>query len=295
MKDKDYLLKFIDQDQNIRVWLARTTGLVEEAHRRHGTSATASAALGRVMTAAVIMGNDLKSDEDLVTIRFNGNGPAGTVLATADTHGGVKGLISEPQADLPSRAPGKLAVGELVGQEGFVEVIKDMGLKQPFVGKVPIYSGEIAEDLAQYYMMSEQIPSLVSLGVLVGTDLHIEAAGGLIVQAMPGADDQVLEILENNILAMPNISQMIFEYNTLEEIVPVIMKGIDYSIIAEQDLGFCCNCNRERLGALLSGLSEEEIQAAFEENEEIEAICNFCRERYAFSPEEIEAQKSKKP
>lgn len=295
MKDRDYLLKFIDQDQNIRVWLARTTGLVEEAHQRHGTSATASAALGRVLTAAVIMGNDLKNDDDLVTIRFNGNGPAGTVLATADAHGGVKGLISEPQADLPSRAPGKLAVGELVGQDGYVEVIKDMGLKQPFVGKVPIYSGEIAEDLAQYFMMSEQIPSLVSLGVLVGTDLHIEAAGGLIVQAMPGADDKVLEILENNILAMPNISQMIFEYNTLEEIVPVIMQGIDYSIIAEQNLGFRCKCNRERLGALLSGLSEEEIQAALEQNEEIEAICSFCKECYTFNPEEIQAIKSKKP
>ena len=175
--------------------------LVEEAHRRHNSSATASAALGRTMTAAVMMANDLKGEDDILTLRINGNGPAGTVLATADSHGGVRGLISKPQADLPSRSPGKLAVGDLVGQDGFVEVIKDMGLKQPFTGRVPLLSGEIAEDLAQYFMMSEQIPSLVSLGVLVGTDLHIEAAGGLIVQALPGADDDVLEKIENNILA----------------------------------------------------------------------------------------------
>lgn len=295
MKERDYLLKIIDQDQNVRVWLACTTALVEEAHRRHDSSATASAALGRTLTAAVIMGNDLKGDEDILTLRINGNGPAGTILATADSHGGVRGLISEPQADLPSRYPGKLAVGDLVGQDGFVEVIKDMGLKQPFVGKVPLCSGEIAEDLAQYFMMSEQIPSLVSLGVLVGTDLHIEAAGGLIVQALPGADDHVLEQIESNILAMPNISQMISDTASLEEIVPIIMKGISYTVIAEQELGFQCKCSRERLGVVLAGLGDEEINSALQNHEDIEAVCNFCKERYTFSPEEIQTIKSKKP
>lgn len=295
MKERDYLLKIIDQDQNIRIWLARTTALVEEAHQRHNTSATASAALGRTITAAVMMGNDLKGDEDILTIRINGNGPAGTILATADSHGGVKGLISEPQADLPSKSPGKLAVGDLVGQDGFVEVIKDMGLKQPFVGTVPILSGEIAEDLAQYFMMSEQIPSLVSLGVLVGTDLHIEAAGGLIVQAMPGADDSILEIIEDNILAMANISHMIATTETLEEILPIIMQGVPYNVVAEQELGFQCNCNRERLAAILTGLEDEEIKSAQQNQEDIEIICNFCNERYSFSPDEIQAIKSEKP
>lgn len=295
MKERDYLLKIIDRDQNIRVWLARTTTLVEEAHRRHNSSATASAALGRTLTAAVIMGNDLKGDDDILTLRINGNGPGGTILATADSHGGVRGLISEPQADLPSRYPGKLAVGDLVGQDGFIEVIKDMGLKQPFVGKVPLISGEIAEDLAQYFMMSEQIPSLVSLGVLVGIDLHIEAAGGLIVQALPGADDRVLEQIENNILSMANISQMIASAADLEEIVPIIMQGISYTVIAEQELGFRCKCSRERLGVVLAGLSDEEINSALQNHENIEAVCNFCKEKYSFSPEEIQAIKSKKP
>lgn len=295
MKERDYLLKIIDQDQNIRVWLARTTTLVEEAHRRHNSSATASAALGRTMTAAVMMGNDLKGEDDVLTLRINGNGPAGTILATADSCGGVKGLISEPQADLPSRFPGKLAVGDLVGKDGFVEVIKDMGLKHPFVGTVPLVSGEIAEDLAQYFMMSEQIPALVSLGVLVGTDLHIEAAGGLIVQALPGADDRVLEKIESNILAMANISQMIATTATLEEIVPIIMQEVPYTVVAEQELTFRCKCNREKLGVILAGLGEEEINAALQNHEEIEAICNFCRERYSFSPEELQTIKSKKP
>jgi molecular chaperone Hsp33 len=295
MQTKDYLLKIIDDKQNVRVWLAHTSHLVEEAHRRHATSATASAALGRVLTAAVMMGSDLKGEQDLLSLRINGNGPAGTIIATADGHGNVKGFISEPQADLPSRYPGKLAVGELVGQEGFLEVIKDLGLKQPFVGKVPLVSGEIAEDLAQYLMLSEQIPALVSLGVLVGTDLHILAAGGLIVQALPGADDEVLTVLENNILSLNHISELINTHETLEEIVPSIMQGVAYTIIGEQKLAFRCQCNRERLGIILAGLEEEELREAIEKNENIEAVCNFCQEVYSFSPQEIQVIQSKKP
>ncbi len=294
MLERDYLLKIIDEGQNIRICLARTTNLVEEAHQRHGTSATASAALGRVLTAAVMMGSDLKGEEDILTLRINGNGPAGTVLATADSHGGVRGLISEPQADLPSRYPGKLAVGDLVGQDGFVEVIKDLGLKQPFEGKVPLLSGEIAEDLAQYFMMSEQIPALVSLGVLVAPDLQIQAAGGLIVQALPGADDAVLEIVEGNILALGNISQLINENKALEDIVPQIMQGISFTVLAEQELTFRCSCSRERLGVVLTSLGDEELNNALDNDESIEAVCNFCKEVYSFSPEEIQII-SKKP
>lgn len=295
MQTKDYLLKIIDDKQNVRVWLAHTSHLVEEAHRRHATSATASAALGRVLTAAVMMGSDLKGEQDLLSLRINGNGPAGTIIATADGHGNVRGFISEPQADLPSRYPGKLAVGELVGKEGFLEVIKDLGLKQPFVGKVPLVSGEIAEDLAQYLLLSEQIPALVSLGVLVGTDLHILAAGGLIVQALPGADDEILTVLENNILSLNHISELINTHETLEEIVPSIMQGVAYTIIGEQKLAFRCQCNRERLGIILAGLEEEELREAIEKNENIEAVCNFCQEVYSFSPQEIQVIQSKKP
>lgn len=294
MNNRDYLLKIIDEDQNVRVFLASTTDLVEEAHRRHNTSATASAALGRVLTAAVMMGSDLKGQEDILTLRINGNGPGGTVLATADSQGGVRGLISEPQADLPSRE-GKLAVGELVGRDGFLEVIKDLGLKQPFEGKVPLYSGEIAEDLAHYFMLSEQIPALVSLGVLVATDLHIQAAGGLIVQALPGANDEILARLEENILQLGYISQLIDETGELEDLAKQIMQGIPYSVLAKQELNFRCSCSREKLVAILATLGEEELQNAIAEDESIEVVCNFCKETYNFSPGEIKSLESKKP
>jgi len=295
MHNRDYLLKIIDDGQNVRVWIAHTTNLVEEAHNRHETSATATAALGRVLTAAVMMGSDLKGDNDILSLRINGNGPAGTIIATADGHGNVKGLIADPQADMPSRYPGKLAVGELVGHEGYLEVIKDLGLKQPFEGKVALVSGEIAEDLAQYFMQSEQIPALVSLGVLVGTDLHVLAAGGLIIQALPDAEDDVLAALENNILSLGQISNLISKHETLEEIASEIMQGIAYKIVDEQELAFCCQCNRERLGIILAGLNEEEIGEAIENNEDIEAVCNFCKTVYSFSPQEIRSIQSKKP
>lgn len=295
MQNRDYLLKLVDKGQNVRVWLAHTTALAEEARRRHQTSATATAALGRALTAAVMMGSDLKNESDLLSLRFNGNGPAGTIIATADMNGHVKGLIGNPQADLPSRAPGKLAVGDLVGPEGYLEVIKDLGLKQPFEGRVPLVSGEIAEDLAQYFMQSEQIPALVSLGVLVGTDLHVLAAGGLIVQALPEAEDAVLEQLENNIIELGQISRLIADYDSLEEIAAAVMQGIDYTVVGELELAFRCNCSRERLGIILAGLSEEELRESAENNQEIEAICNFCRTVYTFTPEEIKALKSEKP
>jgi molecular chaperone Hsp33 len=290
---RDYLLKIMDNDKNFRVYLARTTSLVEEAHQRHGTSATASAALGRVMTAAILMASDLKGEDDLLTLKVNGNGPAGTVLATADSQGGVRGLISNPFADLPSRSPGKLAVGELVGTDGDLEVIKDMGMKQPFTGRVALVSGEIAEDLVQYFLLSEQIPSLVSLGVLVSTDLSIQVAGGLFVQALPGAGDEALEKIENNILALGAITAVLDSYDKLEDILPLIMQGIKYEVVGEQEISFRCNCNREKLRKVLSGLSIDDIER--ESGKDIEVICNFCQERYLFTVQETVDIKNSKP
>lgn len=290
MKERDHLIKIVDQGQNIRLFLARTTSLVEEAHQRHGTSATASAALGRVITAAVMMASDLKGNKEILTLRINGNGPAGTVLATADSRGGVRGLISNPLADLPPRIPGKLAVGELVGKDGYVEVIKDLGLKQPFTGHVPLVSGEIAEDIAHYFLVSEQIPSLISLGVLVNPDLRIKAAGGLFVQALPEATDDILQKIEKNILALGPISNLLDNYGQLQEIVPLIMQGTEYTVVSRQDLNFTCNCSRERLLGVLKGLPKEEPEEA-QGSETIEVVCNFCQECYNYTAEEIEGFK----
>jgi molecular chaperone Hsp33 len=294
MKQKDYLLKVVDQGKNIRLYLARTTALVEEAHRRHGTSAPASAALGRVMTAAIMIASDLKGDTDILTLRIDGNGPAGIVLATADSRGGVRGFVANPYADLPSATPGKLAVGELVGTEGYLEVIKDMGLKQPFTGRTPLVSGEIAEDLAHYYLVSEQIPSLVSLGVMVGTDLSIQAAGGLFVQALPDADEEVLATIEKNIYALGTLSSILDKYESLEDILPLVMQGIEYTVVGEQELSFCCNCSRERLGGVLAGLAPDELVVE-PGSEGLEVVCNFCRERYLYTAQEIERLKKSKP
>lgn len=262
MAERDRQIKVIDQDKNIRLFLARTTNLVEEARQRHNTSATAAAALGRVMTAAVMMASDLKGLEDSLTIRVKGNGPAGTIIATADTCGGVRGFITNPTADLPETAFGKLAVGELVGTQGFLEVVKDLGLKQPFSGHIELVSGEIAEDLAHYFLVSEQVPALVSLGVLVAPNLNVQAAGGLIVQAMPGARDEILKIIEDNILRSGTISSLMDSYDSLEEIVPMIMEGVDYEIIENNYLQFQCKCNRDKLLGVLRAVGRKARHAA---------------------------------
>ena len=290
---RDYLLKAMDKDKQVRVTIAHTTALVEEARRRHNTSATASAALGRVLTAALIMGSDLKNEKDALTLRVNGDGIAGPIVASVDSVGHGRAFISNPAADLPSSSPGKLAVGELVGRGGYLEVIKDAGLKQPFVGRVNLVSGEIAEDLSSYFLLSEQIPSLVALGVLVDTDLSIKAAGGLIIQAMPGADDILLGKIENNVLQMDSISAVMVESQDLESVVAAVMSDIAYDVIAERPLAFKCTCSRERLAAILANLTREELAETIEQTGKLEVSCNFCGEVYHFSEQEI--IKNKKP
>lgn len=292
---EDYLLKAVDNTQQVRIMLARTTRLVEEARCRHNTSLTASAALGRVLTAAVMMGSDMKGEKDITTIRINGNGPCGPIIATADSAGNVRGLISEPAADVEPLYPGKLAVGNLVGKDGFLEVSKDLGLQQPFVGKVSLVSGEIGEDIASYYLNSEQIPALVAVGVLVAPDLTIQAAGGLIIQALPGASDEMLELVEKNVLNMPQISTIINTGNSLEESLAEILKDVPYRVVGKQPVHFKCTCNRDRLKAILASLSDEELQNIYEQEGKLEAVCNFCREVYTYALEEIEELKKQKP
>ncbi len=288
MAERDRQIKIVDQGKNVRLFLARTTHLVEEAHQRHETSATATAALGRVITAAVMMASELKGQEDSLTLKINGNGLAGTILATADPWGGVRGFIANPQADLPEFSPGKLAVGELVGTEGYLELVKDLGLKQPFTGRIELVSGEIAEDVAEYYLKSEQVPALVSLGVLVAPDLSVRAAGGLIVQALPNADDTILKIIEENILSMGSISSLMDNYTCLEDIAPRILQGIDHEIIEEIDFKFHCKCSRDRLLGVLQRLSPEE-RMEIQQDAKIEVVCNFCRQRYLYDREELES------
>jgi len=295
MIKEDRLLKAVDREKKIRMILASSTGVVEEARQRHQTSATASAALGRVMTAALMMGSDLKAEADLITIKVDGKGPAGSIIATANSRGEVRAFIAHPQADLPSLYPGKLAVGDLVGRDGFFEISRDMGLKQPFVGRTPLLSGEIAEDLANYFLSSEQIPSLVSLGVLVGPDLGIQSAGGLIVQALPGAADELLEIIERNVAGLGPLSHALYECDSLDRMLEMVAYGIEYEVVGGLPLKYRCNCSYERLAGILASLSRDEIVEICDENGAVEVCCNFCNERYVFQGEDILALKSEKP
>lgn len=295
MIKEDYLLKAVDKEKKIRMVVAATAGVVDEASRRHHTSATASAALGRIMTAALMMGSDLKANEDLITVKVDGQGPAGSIIATANSQGEVRAFIANPQADLPSVYPGKLAVGELVGRDGFFEVSRDMGLKQPFVGRTPLISGEIAEDLANYFLRSEQIPSLVSLGVLVGPDLGIQSAGGLIIQALPGAADELLEIIERNVAGIGPLSHALHEFNSLEEMLVMVAHGLEYDVVGSLSLQYRCNCSYERLAGILASLSRDEIVEICDNNGTIEVCCNFCNEKYVFRGDDLLALKSEKP
>lgn len=291
MIPRDYMLKALDGSGDVKIVLVASTGIVEHAHQRHHTSATATAALGRVLTAALIMTHDTKDPGDVVSIRFNGEGPSGVIIATATGLGTVRGYISNPEADLPSTPTGKLDVGGLVGSDGYVEVVKDMGLKQPFTGKVPLVSGEIAEDLAAYYLHSEQIPTLIALGVLVDVDLEVRAAGGILVQALPGAHDEVLAEIEQQVLAIGNISSSLEQVDSLETLLERIMGEREYQIIGEQKLEFSCTCNRERLAVILSSYSHDEIERLCDDEGVLEVTCNFCNEQYHYTSEQILAAK----
>lgn len=269
----------------VRAFAAITTNLVDEAQRRHSLNPIATAALGRTMTAAILLAANLKTEET-ITIRIKGDGPLDQVVADARSDGTVRGYVNNPQIDLPL-CNGKLAVGQAIGK-GFIHVTRFTGLKDPFTGSVPLVSGEIAEDVTNYLLVSEQIPSSVALGVLVETNLSVGAAGGFMVQAMPGASDEVLQQLENNIAAMPPVSQLIKEGANAAKIVELLFAGIDYTYLEESPLGFACSCNRERVEKILISLGNDELNHLAAEGQ-AELTCHFCSQKYQFSQQEIQA------
>ncbi|KYZ77194.1 molecular chaperone Hsp33 [Anaerosporomusa subterranea] len=269
----------------VRAFVAITTDLVDEARRRHNLYPIAAAALGRTMTAALLLAANLKTEET-ITIRIKGDGPLDQVVADARANGTVRGYVNNPQIDLPL-CNGKLAVGQAVG-EGFIHVTRFTGMKDPFTGSVPLVSGEIAEDVTNYLLVSEQISSTVALGVLVETDLHVSAAGGFMVQAMPGASDEVLQQIENNIANMPPISQLIKEGAKSTNIFDLLFTGIEYTLLDEKPIAFACSCNRERVEKILISLGKEELDQLAAEGQ-AELTCHFCSQKYQFSQQEIQA------
>ncbi|GLC28718.1 Hsp33 family molecular chaperone HslO [Clostridium omnivorum] len=283
----DKLIRATAHNGDIRIIAAITTDLVNEATKIHNCAPTAAAALGRLITAGSIMGAMLKSEEDVITIQMSGGGEAGTVVATSYSDARVKGYIGNPNVDLPLNSKGKLDVGGAIGINGSLLVIRDMGLKEPYVGQVPIQSGEIGDDLAYYFTASEQTPSAVGLGVLVEKDLSIKAAGGFIIQMMPGADELVADLLTYRLEEIPSITDLIVKGMSIEQIVDFIFEGMDYNIVGSMTPKFSCDCSRDKVERALISIGKKELDALYNEGKEEELKCHFCNKAYKFTNEEI--------
>lgn len=283
----DKLIRATAHNGDIRIIAAITTDLVNEATKIHNCAPTAAAALGRLITAGSIMGAMLKAEEDVITIQMSGGGEAGTVVATSYSDARVKGYIGNPNVDLPLNNKGKLDVGGAIGINGSLLVIRDMGLKEPYVGQVPIQSGEIGDDLAYYFTASEQTPSAVGLGVLVEKDLSIKAAGGFIIQMMPGADELVADLLTYRLEEIPSITDLIVKGMSIEQIVDFIFEGMDYNIVGSMTPKFSCDCSRDKVERALISIGKKELDALYNEGKEEELKCHFCNKAYKFTSEEI--------
>lgn len=285
---EDYLVKSTVYNGTIRVYAITTTHTVEEARRRQDTWATASAALGRTLTITAMMGAMLKGDHSITT-KVEGSGPLGVIVADGNPSGEIRGYVANPHVDFPVNEQGKLDVSRAVGAEGNISVVKDLGLKEHFTGQVPITSGEISEDFTHYFAHSEQIPSAVGAGVLINPDHSVLAAGGFIIQVMPGADEEVLKRLEEQIQAFPPISQLIETGHTPEQILQHLFKGENVKIHEQLPVSFRCKCSKERIKQAIIGLGKEEIENMITEDHGAEANCHFCNETYHFTESELEA------
>ncbi|OMF25292.1 Hsp33 family molecular chaperone [Paenibacillus sp. FSL H8-0548] len=283
---KDVLVRGTAWKGKIRVFAARTTQLVEELRQRHGTFPTATAALGRTLTAGAIMGAMLKGQEKL-TIQVKGDGPLGQIVVDANADGEVRGYVENPEVHLPSNAHGKLDVAGAVGRTGFVHITKDLGMKEPYRGSIPIVSGELGEDFTYYFAVSEQTPAAVGLGVLVDTDNSVMHSGGFIVQLLPGLTDDEITRLEQAVGSMPPVTALLDQGETPEELLRWIV-GDDLQIHDTMELKFECFCSSERVEQTLLSLGEHEMQQIIDEDGKAEVVCQFCNEAYTFDRTELE-------
>ena len=283
----DYVIRATAADGQIRAFAATARDLVEEARRAHNTSPVATAALGRLMTAAVMMGYDMKGDKDLLTIKIQGDGPIGGLTVTADSHGNVKGYAFNPSVMLPPNAKGKLDVGGALGV-GVLSVIRDIGLKEPYVGQTILVSGEMAEDLTDYYGTSEQTPSSVALGVLMNKDNTVRQAGGFILQLMPGASETVIGGLERRIAEVDSVTSLMDVGNTPETILQYILGDFGLEINDKNPARFFCNCSKSRVAKALISLGRKELGEMIQDGRPVEVNCDFCGRSYVFAVEELQ-------
>ena len=284
---EDKIIKATAKDGMVRIIGGITTNLVNEGTKIHECTPVASAAFGRMMTAAALMGRTLKGEKEIITVKINGGGEINGITVTAHNDCTIKGFIGNPYVDRPLNEKGKLDVGGAIGTNGLLYVIKDLGLKDPYVGQVPIQTGEIGDDFAFYFTVSEQTPSAVSLGVLVDKDLSIKCAGGFIVQMMPGADELLADVITYRLQEIPPITTMINEGKTIEEILEYIFEGMDLKILESIKPEYKCDCSRERVEKALISIGKSELQNLYDEGKEEEIVCNFCNKKYKFTKEDI--------
>ena len=284
----DKIIRATAADGFVKMAVITARDTVERARAIHSCSPTASAALGRTLCAASLLGDMMKEDKASLTIRINGGGPIGSVVAVSDSGGNVRGYAENPFVDLPLRQDGKLNVGGAVGRDGMVTVSRDIGLKEPYIGSTELISGEIAEDITAYLTESEQVPSACALGVLVDTDRSIRAAGGFIVQLMPGADEALIGRLEENIFLMDQLTTILDEDGP-EAVFAQVLKGMEYHIVGEKDVEYRCYCSHERVKDALRSIGREELCHIAAEGKDISVSCQFCDRVYSFTPEELMA------
>ncbi|UOQ44655.1 Hsp33 family molecular chaperone HslO [Halobacillus salinarum] len=287
----DYLVRATAFAGQVRAYAIQSTDTVEEARRRQDTWATTSAALGRTLTISAMMGTMLKG-EDKITVKVEGDGPAGAIIADATSKGEVRGYIKNPHVDFDLNDRGKLDVARAVGTQGTISVVKDLGMKDHFTGQVPIISGEISEDFTYYFANSEQVPSAVGAGVLVDTDYSILAAGGFIIQMLPGAEEETTTIIEQRLSEMKPISTLIREGKSPEEILCIILGEENVKVLDSMPVTFKCRCSRERVEVAIASLGNEEIQRMIDEDHGAEAKCHFCNEDYQFSESQLKELQS---
>lgn len=281
----DYIVRAIAAGGQIRAFAATTKDTVEKARQLHNTSPIATVALGRLLTGGVMMGVTMKNDSDILTVQIKGNGPIGAMTVTADTKGNVKGFVANPEVMLPLK-DGRLDIAGAVGI-GVLSVIKDIGLKEPYVGDTILITSEIADDLTYYYATSEQIPSSVGLGVLMDKDNTVEQAGGFIIQLMPDATEEVIDKLEKRIKEIKSVTHMLENGMTPEKILEYILGGMELEILDTIPTQFYCNCSKERVSKAVMSIGVKDLKEMVDDNKPIEVNCHFCNSHYTFSPQEL--------
>lgn len=287
---KDYIVRATAADSQIRAFAVTAGNMVETARQAHNTSPVATAALGRLLAAGSMMGVMMKGDKDVLTLQIKGSGPINGITVTADSKGNVKGYVGNPNVILPANDKGKLDVGRAIGP-GILNVIRDMGMKEPYNGQTILQTSEVAEDLTYYFAVSEQVPSAVGLGVLLEKNNTVKQAGGFIIQLMPFAEERVIEKLEENVSKISSVTQMMEEGCTPEMILEQLLEGLDVEIQKTVSTAFACNCSKERVEKALISIGNKELQSMIDDGEEIEMKCHFCNKAYTFSIEELKQLK----